>query len=65
MTRSAWQTAKQTLEFREPSLRLRLKLQFAGAVLAKESKLKYRIRPGVVKGTLGGTLLDFTLQTLL
>lgn len=27
-------------EFREPSLRLRLKLQFAGAVLARESKLK-------------------------
>ena len=27
-------------EFREPSLRLRLKLQFAGAVLAKESKLR-------------------------
>jgi hypothetical protein len=27
-------------EFREPSLRLRLKLQFAGAVLVKESKLR-------------------------
>ena len=27
-------------EFREPSLRLRLKLQFAGAVLARESKLR-------------------------
>jgi hypothetical protein len=29
-------------EFREPSLRLRLKLQFAGAVLARESKLRYQ-----------------------
>jgi len=36
-----WFQADSTVnEFREPSLRLRLKLQFAGAVLAKESKLR-------------------------
>ena len=39
-TRDWFQADSIVNEFREPSLRLRLKLQFAGAVLAKESKLR-------------------------